>query len=378
MSKPELVHIIREKINQDGPIPFVDFMALALYHPKYGYYSSPGEKIGWAGDFYTSSTVHPVFGALLAKQVMQMAEAFGDSPFTIVEVGAGVGTLCRDILVTIAREDPVCYEHCRYVIVEESGFLKEKQKNRLSPLFPGHISWADQIPASLVGIVISNELLDAFPVHRLTLGAGKVQEIYVDWQNNAFTEILKEPSKPELAAYVSEVELPLDKSYQLEINLKARDWITSVGEAISKGFVLTIDYGFPVEELYHPRKPGGTFLCYHKHKTNEEPYQHIGEQDMTAHVDFSAIIESGKKVGLQSLGLTDQMHFLMGLGISQRMEIPAKNMHASEKARNEFLAMKQLMDPNGMGKIFKVLVQSKDIPDEIALDGLQFKAFGKI
>ncbi len=378
MSKPELVHIIREKIGQDGPIPFADFMALALYHPKYGYYSSPGEKIGWEGDFYTSSTVHPVFGTLIAKQIMQMAEVFADEAFTIVEVGAGLGTLCRDILVTIARENPVCYEHCRYLIVEKSGFLKEKQKNRLKPLFPGHISWSDQIPKNLVGIVLSNELLDAFPVHRLTLGEGKVQEIYVDWKKNAFVEILEKPCKPELAAYVAQIKLPLDKTYQLEINLKSRDWITSVGKTLLKGFVLTIDYGFPVEELYHPRKPGGTFLCYYKHKTNEAPYKNIGEQDMTAHVDFSAIVASGEKVGLKFLGLSDQMHFLMGLGIAQAMEGPGKKMHTCKEAKKEFLAMKQLMDPGGMGKTFKVLIQSKKILDEVKLDGLQFKAFGKI
>ncbi|MEC4678005.1 MAG: SAM-dependent methyltransferase [Nitrospirota bacterium] len=378
MSKPELVHIIREKITQDGPIPFADFMAFALYHPKYGYYSSPGEKIGWEGDFYTSTTVHPIFGTLIARQIIQMAEAFADDPFTIVEVGAGVGTLCRDILVTIAKENPVCYEHCRYMIIEKSGFLKEKQKNRLNPLFPGHISWSNQIPKNLVGIVLSNELLDAFPVHRLTLGEGKIQEIYVDWEKDAFVEHLKEPCKPELRAYVEQVELPLDKTYQLEINLRSRDWITSVGEALSKGFVLTIDYGFPVEALYHPRKPNGTFLCYHKHKTNEEPYKHIGEQDMTAHIDFSAIIASGEKVGLKSCGLTNQMHFLMGLGITQAMEAFGQKMHTCKEAEKEFLAMKQLMNPNGMGKIFKVLIQSKKIPDEIKLNGLQFKAFGEI
>lgn len=378
MSKPELVHLIQEEIKQNGPISFAHFMALALYHPEYGYYSSSGEKIGWEGDFYTSSVVHPIFGELVAKQLIQMAEVLGNSPFTIVEVGAGLGSFCHDILKTIKKEQPDLYERCRYVILEKSGFLREKQKEQLSPLFPDHLSWSDQIPKQLTGVVLSNELLDAFPVHRLTLGEGMIREIYVDLKEKEFIEILKEPSRPELIARVAQLELPLDKYYQMEINLKAQEWIASVGEALSKGFVLSIDYGYPAEELYHPRKPNGTFLCYHKHKTNEMPYEHIGEQDMTAHVDFTLITESGEKAGLKPLGLTDQMHFLMGLGIAQRMEAPAQKMYESEKARKTFLAMKQLMDPNEMGKTFKVLIQAKDISDTIKLDGLQFKTFGRL
>jgi len=376
VSKPELVNIIQSEIAQNGPIPFERFMALALYHPDYGYYSSAGEKIGWEGDFYTSSTVHSIFGALMAKQLLQMAAMLENERFTIVEVGAGLGALCHDILKTIAKETPDFYERCQYVIVEESPFLKQQQKERLPPIFRDHISWSEKIPKQLTGIVLSNELLDAFPVHRMTLGDGKVQEIYVDWQKGAFIEVLKTPSKPELRAYVEQLKLPLEKPYQMEINLKARNWITSVGQSLSKGFVLSIDYGYPAEELYHPRKPNGTFLCYYKHKTNEMPYEHIGEQDMTAHVDFTSIVKSGEKAGLKPLGLTDQMHFLMGLGIAQRMEAPAKQMFESEKAKKEFLAMKQLMDPSGMGKTFKVLIQAKGVPEDIKLDGLQFKAFG--
>ncbi len=379
MSNLKLTSIIQKEIEKNGPIPFARFMDLALYHPEEGYYSAPGDKIGWEGDFYTSSTVHPIFGELLAKQLIQMSEILeskdGRELFTIVEVGAGLGRLCHDILKEIKGKNPSLFDRLLYVIVEQSPWLLTQQKDWLSPLFPDQLSWSELIPTGFSGVLLSNELLDAFPIHRLVVDQNSVQEIHVDLKKGQFTEIKLNPSTPELNTYLHRLKLSFDQALELEINLRALDWITSVGQALTKGFVITIDYGYPAPELYSSRRPKGTFLCYYKHKTNESPYEHIGEQDMTAHIDFTSIARRGETLGLKTLGFTDQGHFLMGLGIAQRMEGPALKMYESETDRKEFLAMKQLMNPAGMGGTFKVLIQSKDIPEGVKLDGLQFRAF---
>ncbi len=374
MSKPKLTSEIQGEISRKGAIPFARFMELALYHPDHGYYNSPGEKIGWKGDFYTSSSVHPVFGELLAKQLMQMAESLGNKSFIIVEVGAGKGTLCHDILNQIKKENVPLFTRLKYIIVEGSPDLKKRQINWLSPLFPHQLSWCTSIPQQLNGIVFSNELLDAFPVHRLRVEKDGIQEIFVDWKEGRFMEILKSPSTPRLQTYLDRLGVCFQKPVELEINLNALDWIESAGNALSKGYVITIDYGYAAADLYTSRRPKGTFLCYHKHQANETPYEHIGEQDMTAHVDFTSLVDHGRGMGLRSIGFTDQMRFLMGLGIADRMEIPARTMFESETARQDFLAMKQLMSPDGMGRTFKVLIQGKNVPTGVALDGLQFKS----
>src|SRR5581483_6723286 len=378
MSKPELVAAIREEILAKGPVPFARFMELALYHPEYGYYSSPGEKIGWKGDYYTSSSVHPVFGELLGRQLIQMGAALDEKEFTIVEVGAGKGTLCYDILNFVRKAAPEFFDRLRYRIVEESRSLREKQIAWLSPLFPETLRWESEIPSGFAGAVLSNELLDAFPVHRLRVSADAIQEIFVDWKEERFAEVLKPPSSPELPAYLNRLGIRFDRPIELEVNLRALEWIRLVARALRRGFVITIDYGYPAEALYSARRPKGTLLCYHQHTASEEPYLHVGEQDITAHVDFTSLAKAGEEEGLALIGFTDQTHFLMGLGIAQRMEEPAKKMDQSPAARREFLAMKQLMAPEKMGKIFKILIQGKKIPAEIQLDGLQFRPFFKL
>ena len=378
MSKGHLIAAIREEIAKNGPIPFVRFMELALYHPEYGYYMSSGEKIGWKGDYYTSSSVHPVFGELLGRQLIQMGSALGEDLFTIVEVGAGKGTLSSDILNFIRKEAPLLFARLQYVIVERSLALKEKQIAWLSPLFPTQLRWEDEIPQKLTGAVLSNELLDAFPVHRLRVAADSIQEIYVDWKDDRFMEVFNSPSTPELSAYLARLDLHFDRPLELEINLRALEWIQSVAESLRRGYVITVDYGYPAESLYSARRPKGTLLCYYKHTANEEPYLHVGEQDITAHIDFTSLAKAGEERGLSLIGFTDQTHFLMGLGIAQRMEAPADKMEESPEARQEFLAMKQLMAPEKMGKVFKILIQGKNIPSKIQLDGLQFQPFFKL
>ena len=380
MSKTELMAFIRNEILKNGPIPFARFMEWALYHPTLGYYSSHGEQIGSQGDYYTSSSVHPIFGELLAKQLLQMSLGLGEDEagFTLVEMGAGKGTLCFDILSYLQKESPDLFSRLRYVIIEKSPALKERQKERLKPLFPEQIRWEESVPEGLVGVLFSNELLDAMPVHRLRIGPQAVQEIYVDWKEDRFVETLGPPSTPRLLDYLKKIEVHFDRPTDIEINLQAVDWMHRVGRSLARGYVLTIDYGYPAQMLYTSRRPKGTFLCYYRHTTNENPYDHVGEQDMTAHIDFTSLAKAGEEVGLSMIGFTDQTHFLMGLGIAQRMEPYAMEMDRSEEAKEQFLAMKQLMSPERMGRVFKILIQGKNIPPDRRLDGLQFKPFFKL
>ncbi len=375
MSKPPLVAVIRDEIAQRGPMPFIRFMEMALYHPEYGYYTSCGEKIGWKGDYYTSSMVHPAFGELIARQLAQMDCILGCKTFTVVEMGAGKGTLCFDIVRFLQKEFSELFNRLQYVIVEKSGWLKARQQEWLGPLFPGRVSWRESVPSQLEGVVFSNELLDAFPVHRLCVGPETFKEIFVDWKQGCFVEALADPSTPRLQQHWREVGVHFDRPVQVEVNLNALHWMKEVGEALHRGFVLTIDYGYPKEALYTPMRARGTFLCYFRHTVNENPYEHIGEQDMTAHVDFTSLAKVGSEAGLCLLGFTDQAYFLMGLGIAQKMEEAANQMALSKEAASDFLAMKQLMDPRRMGRVFKVLIQGKSVPGEIRLNGLQFRPY---
>ncbi len=380
MSKPELITFIRDEILKQGPIPFIRFMEEALYHPTLGYYSSPGEKIGTQGDYYTSSSVHPIFGELLAKQLLQMFSTLGEdeSAYTLVEMGAGRGSLCFDILSAIQREAPSFFNKLQYIIIEKSPAFRERQMNRLKPLFPDQVRWEEAVPDRFVGVLFSNELLDAMPVHRLRIEQQTVQEIYVDWKEDRFVEIRGAPSTPRLLDYLKKLEIQFDRPTEIEINFQSIDWMRQIGQSLARGYVLTIDYGYPAEALYTSRRPKGTFLCYYRHATNENPYDHVGEQDMTAHIDFTSLAKAGEEVGLSVIGFTDQTHFLMGLGIAQRMEPYAMKMDESEEAKKQFLAMKQLMAPERMGRVFKILIQGKNIPSEVRLDGLQFKPFFKL
>lgn len=380
MSKPELIAFIRDEIQEHGPIPFVRFMESALYHPTLGYYTSPGEKIGFRGDYYTSSSVHPIFGELLAKQLLQMLLALGEgeSGYTLVEMGAGKGTLCFDILSYLKSTSPDVFNRLRYIIIEKSPTLRTRQRQRLEPFFLDRVQWEEAVPDRLIGVLFSNELLDAMPVHRLRVDRKTVQEIYVDWKDDRFVETLGPPSTPRLLDDLKKIDVQFDRPTEIEINLQAIDWMHRIGQSLARGYVVTIDYGYPAEMLYTPRRPKGTFLCYYRHQTNENPYDHIGEQDMTAHIDFTALARAGEEVGLSVIGFTDQTHFLMGLGIAQRMEPYGMEMDRSDEAKKQFLAMKQLMAPDRMGRIFKILIQGKNIPPELKLDGLQFKPFFKL
>jgi SAM-dependent MidA family methyltransferase len=375
---PELVAAVASEIARSGPIPFVRFMDLALYHPQFGYYMRPPEKgterIGWSGDFYTSSDVHPILGQALAKQARQLDALLGHpAPFTVVEMGAGKGLLARDFLQTmLAQQDSIC-ERLRYVLVEGSPAMRELQRQHLAPWLSqaGLIAWVEKLdslaPASVTGLFFSNELVDAFPVHRIQMAGGQAQELFVDYHDGKFVEVLRPLSTPKLAAHIRRLNLSLPEGYRTEINLLAQEWMRQVAQTVDRGVVLTIDYGHTAQDLYGPDRPRGTFLCYYHQMASENPFERIGLQDMTAHVDFSSLATIGQEAGLPVTGFTNQMSLLMGLGIEDMIA------HLDPESP-EFRAAIHLLKLDGMGRTFKVLIQHKGI-ERPELDGLQFKPF---
>ena len=368
----ELVKILRDRIRERGKIPFAEFMDLVLYHPREGYYFSCRERIGPEGDYYTSPHVHPAFGQLLARQFHQMWEILDrPSPFTLVEWGGGKGLLCSDILTYCRSQFPDFFRDLSYVLGEVSPPSVEKQKSLISSSRgEGKIQWKD--PEALAtgreaftGCLFSNELMDAFPVHLVQRTGGKLREIYVGCRGQSFEEILGVPSTPALEEYFSLYGAPLEEGQRAEVNLKALAWMEEVNRALRRGFVLTIDYGYEAAELYHPDRRDGTLLCYFRHTTSPNPFMRLGFQDMTAHVNFTALMQKGEALGWKKAGYAEQFRFLVSLGLLRDLEKLEKDSTSSSDPafwKNK-LAMRNLLIPGGMGTLFKVLCQSKGVGD---------------
>jgi SAM-dependent MidA family methyltransferase len=347
--------IIIEKIKKEGMISFRDFMEMALYYPDLGYYTSASDKIGENGDFYTSATLTPVFGALIGKQVEEMWHLLDEKPFTIVEYGAGTGALCKAIL-TYLKSNKKLYEELNYVIIEKSPVMREKEKMQLTE----KVTWYDSIEClpEISGCVLSNELVDNFAIHQVVM-KDELMEVFVGYENGTFVEILK-PAFFELKEYLSELKVQLPKGYRTEINLEATKWMKQIGLALKKGYVLTIDYGYPSSELYETYRQNGTLVCYHKHRINTNPYLFIGGQDITSHVNFSALCLWGYKNGMEFCGFTDQADFLLALGFNEYLKKMGKQDGAYFNYKKEFFLTHTLL--TDMGNKFKVLIQQKGVP----------------
>ncbi len=375
---PQLVAAIASEIARSGPIPFVRFMELALYHPQFGYYMRPPEpgteRIGWEGDFYTSSDVHPILGQALAKQASQIDVLLGyPDPFMIVEMGAGKGLLAKHVLAACEVASKSLAQRLRYVLIECSPAMRAAQEHELSPWLKasGRVSWLEDVsslaPASVTGLMFSNELPDAFPVHRVQRVDHALQEVFVDIRDGRFVECLRGLSTPAIEDYLRRIQIELPDGYRTEINLHAASWISQVANALERGVVLTIDYGHAAQDLYGPGRSKGTLLCYYSQLTCEDPYIRVGQQDMTAHVDFTTLATVGEQAGLSVTGFTNQMSFLMGLGVEEMIA------HLAPETP-EFRAALHLLKPEGMGRTFKILVQHKAM-EQPTLDGLTFKPF---
>ncbi len=354
-----LESLIKKEISKNGPIPFSDFMEMALYNQLFGYYSKTG-RIGKSGDFYTSVSVDSLFGELLGKQIRQMIPLVGEG-FTIVEMGAADGSLAKDILGYLGRFPEG--KKIKYLIIERFTESLKAQKETLKDF--SNVEWRHGIRElpMFTGCFISNELIDSFPVHRVVVNNG-LKEIFVDSSRDGFRELLV-PASKDVEKYFADLGITLEEGQKAEVNLAAISWIKHIGSMLKKGFVITIDYGYPAKELYSTRRRNGTFLCYKSHATKEDPYSEIGLRDMTSHVDFTTLAQAGKSVGLKVAGFTHQAHFLIGLGAVERLS------EINDAKRT--LRFKRLITPEDMGGTFKVLVQHKGISNPV-LDGLSLKS----
>ncbi len=362
--KAELVELLRARIEVEGGLTFAEFMEACLYHPEHGYYTSPRTRIGKEGDFFTSSSVHSLFGRLIARQLEQMWQLLGQGEFIIAEQGAGEGHLCLDVLDALAEEFPEFYQALQYKIVEISPDHHRGQATNLQQhLDAGRITWCrlEQLQG-MQGCFLTNELVDAFPVHLVDKNNGELQEIYVVNSTEGFVEELRPPSSGAIPQYFQLIGTELCEGNRGEVNLQAVDWFQQVSSLIDKGFVLTIDYGYPAAELFSPARRNGTLLCYHRHQSNENPYQRLGCQDITSHIDFTALQKVGQQQGLEELYFGEQYRFLMGLGFLEALIELQMRETDPKKAQALRMTLKNLIIPDsGMGESFKVLVQGKNV-----------------
>jgi len=378
-------------------ITFADYMDMVLYHPAHGYYATKTEKIGVQGDFFTSPLLGADFGELLAKQFIQMWEILGKpAPFSLVEMGAGQGILAGDILKYLKLHYPDFFAVLDYTIIEKSSALRQEQQQRLQEFSLRWCNLEEISTNSITGCFFSNELVDALPVHQVSLQQGRLREIYITTKNLTpqppslkgkgemeFIEVIDELSTPELAKYFDLVGIELlsnaySEGYRSEVNLAALDWLKMVGDKLRRGYVLTIDYGYSASRYYSPTRSQGTLQCYYQHRHHDNPYINIGRQDITAHVDFTALERWGDRCGLHKVGFTQQGLFLMALGIGDRIaavsNITGQSIQEILRRRE---ALHQLINPQGLGG-FGVLVQNKGLTEEEVGQNLQGLSFPPI
>ncbi len=366
-----LEKIIIDKIKKEGSITFETFMEIALYYPEFGYYTSPNLDIGRKGDFYTSPHLHKIFGAMIGRQLEEMWEIMGrPSDFYAVEIGAGAGYLCKDILDYLRNKE--IFKSLNYVIVELNPYLQKNQEKLVAD-FREKIIWVSSLnkiirsspphpPLSkggmggkITGCIFSNELLDAFPVHIVEM-EDELKEVFVTFNGKELVEEKNKLISQEIANYIKEFSIVLQSGYRTEINLRIRNWLEDITTILSSGFLLTIDYGYSTKEYYDEDRTKGTLLCYHGHQFNENPYQHIGKQDITAHVNFSSLKKWGAELGLKSVGCCPQGTFLTASGIDEAI---TELYSDSTDYLVEISKIKGLIFPQGMGESHSIMIQYK-------------------
>lgn len=344
-----------------GWIGFDRFMDMALYTPGLGYYSGGAHKFGAAGDFVTAPELTPVFARTLAAQVQQILAL---SAPHVIEVGAGSGRLAADLLLELEARGGLPET---YRILDLSGELRERQRQTSAALAPhlvARVAWLDRLPEHFDGMVLANELLDALPVHLVRWRENEILERGVAWRDGAFAWE-ERPASGRLFDRAREIagETPLPPGYLSEIGLAAMDWTASWAGILGRGALLLLDYGFPRHEFYHPQRGEGTLMCHYRHHAHPEPFFLPGLQDITAHVDFTAIVEAGHGAGLDLLGYTSQAAFLFGCGLTDVLaRVPAED---AARYLPQAQAVQKLISPAEMGELFKVMALGKGIDEPL-------------
>ena len=342
---------LRERIRAEGRISFADFMDMALYDPEGGYYANRS-RLADSHDYFTSPAAHPCFGALLAVQLERMWEVLGrPEQFHAVEMGAGSGLLARDVTEYASGLSEDFAQSLRYVTIDRYPSGDSVRVEAIA---------SDRVPLNgVVGCLLSNELVDAFPVHRFTVNGGRLKEVFVGMdEEGELTELVAEPSTDLLRRRVGARLRSLPDGFCGEVSRGIGEWMGSVAGALERGFVVTVDYGAEADLLYSAARARGTVQTYYRHTQGDSPYRRIGRQDITAHVDFTAIMDEGRAAGLSPLGYVTQCRLLERLGIRRMLErLRTSDLTQRERDANR-LAMMELIRPDGLGG-FKVLVQEK-------------------
>jgi SAM-dependent MidA family methyltransferase len=370
-SPPSLLQSLEALIAYRGPMTFAEYMIWCLYEPTRGYYNKP-EQAHFA-DYYTSVDVHPIFGRLIARQMEEMWRGL-DRParFRVVECGAGVGRLASHILDFAERQLPDFYDALHYVAVEMTPARRANHEIILQRhMAKDHAESSEDLPErTLIGCIFSNELLDAMPVHRVICRGGELQEIQVGVVEGKFAEVMRPVSTPAIAEYFKRQHILFREGQIVEVGLDACRWITEAGKSLARGFVMTVDYGYEARELFSERRMRGTLLAYKDHKVSENYYDSPGDQDLTAHANFTALELWGRDGGLEPLGLVPQSRFLVSLGKGNEFaDLYDPGQTETERVRAQ-LGLSQLLHPEGMGETFQVFIQQKGIPGA-KLTGLQ-------
>jgi SAM-dependent MidA family methyltransferase len=366
-----LQQLIIERIQREGPITFADYMRMALYEPGYGYYVAGPTRVGWEGDYYTSIDVSPFFAHCIGRQLLQMWERLGQPhPFIVIEQGAGRGQLARGVRAWAAREFPDFNAALDY---------------RTEDIHTGQdvIHSSSDPDKNAPSVILSNELIDAFPVHIVELRDKRLYEVYVNVEQERLYALLDEPRSVEVASYLDTYKIPwhtYGDGWRAEINLDALRWMQQTAQRLTnssrtrkaQAFLLTIDYGDKARALYTPFRRLGTLACYFHHRLTEQPLIRPGEQDITAHVNFSALIDEGRRQGLRLHSFTTQQLWLKSMGIYEELErirtreyAVIDSARATDQGQTALFQWKMLQqqvqaltDPYGMGN-FKVLIMKR-------------------
>jgi SAM-dependent MidA family methyltransferase len=352
-----LLQSICNEIDSTGPMTFFRYMQLALYAPGLGYYSAGAHKFGASGDFVTAPELTPLYGQALARQCSQVLATVNQPQ--ILELGAGSGALALSILQTLQQQDALPE---KYLILEVSADCRNRQQQLFAQQAPELlpiVTWLDQLPTQPIeGMIIANEVLDAMPVHKFQL-AETLQEYCVSHEQQQLRWHLAPCNNAQLDKAVHRLMPEQHTPYESEINLALPAWIASLSDCLAQGVILLVDYGFPRSEYYHPQRCMGTIMCHYQQRAHSDPLIFPGIQDITAHVDFTAIAEAADNHGLQIAGYTHQAAFLAGCGIHELLTVNDEQQRARQAQH-----LQVLMHPSEMGELFKVIALSKscDLP----------------
>jgi SAM-dependent MidA family methyltransferase len=362
---PELLRLLHDEIRARGPLTFARFMELALHHPEHGYYAAGPERLGRAGDFFTASDVGPAFGACLARQLVEM-DAILDrpNPFRYVEHGAGRGMLARDVVDALTAEAPDLARRLDALLIDSSRGMRAAAALRVPT---ARVATPRDAPAGGAGCVVAVELLDALPVHRIRRRGAVLYEVMVDLRGERLVEV-EEVAQDELLDWVARYGAARGDGDEAEACLALGPALSDLAAAIDRGFVVIVDYGHDADRLFGPAHRRGTLLAYQRHRVSEELLARVGEQDLTAHVNLTALAAEAEALGLHVAGRTTQDRFLIANGILDDLDAEARGPLAATKRR---LQAKQLIHPQGMGTTFKVVVLMKGMRPDLVVRGLR-------